>query len=438
MTAASLPPLSPQAYDIASTDDTLARMVDDFRRLGDTYRVYAPGRKSETWVVHDPEDVKRILVGNHRNYTKGLGLDRVKILLGNGIMVSEGEFWRRQRRMLQPLFHRRVIERFAAVIDEENERLLARWRREAATDGIVDVTTGTSELALAIVLRALFGTDLERMGGSDWLADTAARNPFRIVTQMPERNLEFAYRFRSLAKLVREIVRRRRDHDETHDDYIAMLMAARDRDSGEAMDERELVDEILTLVVAGHETTAASLNATWWLLSRHPQDVARLEAELAALPDAWVPDYAASESLPWTRCVLQEALRLYPAGWLLTRRSIDADTLGRFPLPPGTDVLLSPYLVHRHPAHWDEPEAFRPERFLPAAVEARHPYAYFPFAVGPRHCIGENFAMFEMTLHLAKIARRCRLHYVDEAPIRWEALVNLRTRNNLRFRLEPR
>jgi cytochrome P450 len=438
MTAAPLPPLSPQAYDIAATDDTLARMVDDFQRLGDTYRVHAPGRRADTWVVHDPEDVKRILVGNHRNYTKGLGLDRVKILLGNGIMVSEGELWRRQRRLLQPLFHRRVIERFGAVIDAENDRLLARWQREAAADGIVDVTAGTSELALAIVLRALFGADLERLGGGDRHTDGAAGHPFGVLTRMPERNLEFAYRFRSLAKLVRDVLARRRACDETHDDYIAMLMAARDKDSGATMNERELVDEILTLLVAGHETTAATLNAAWWLLSRHPEAEARLAAELAPLPDAWRPDPASTGSLPWTRAVLQETLRLYPPGWLLTRRSIEADTLGGFPVPPRTDVLLSPYLVHRHPLHWDEPEAFRPERFLPGAAGTRHPYAYFPFAVGPRHCIGENFAMYEMTLHLAKIARRCRLRHIDDAPTEWEALVNLRTKNNLRFRLEAR
>jgi enediyne biosynthesis protein E7 len=185
MTAASQPPLSLQRYDIASTDDSLARMVDDFRDLGDTYRVHAPGRRFDTWVVHDPDDVKRILVGNHRNYTKGLGLDRVKILLGNGIMVSEGEFWKRQRRMLQPLFHRRIVERFVTVIDAENERLLSAWRRAAAADEPVDVTADSSELALAIILRALFGTDLERLAGADWPSDRATSNPFRVVTQSP-------------------------------------------------------------------------------------------------------------------------------------------------------------------------------------------------------------------------------------------------------------
>jgi enediyne biosynthesis protein E7 len=237
---------------------------------------------------------------------------------------------------------------------------------------------------------------------------------------------------------VREVVQRRRSGNEAHFDYIAMMMAARDKETGESMNERELVDEIMTLVVAGHETTAATLNAIWLLLSSNPAAEAKLGAELAALPDPWLPSYADIETLGYTQCVIKEALRLYPPGWLLTRRPIEADTLGGYDLPPKTDVILSPYLVHRHPAHWDEPEAFRPERFAPEAVEARHPYAYFPFAVGPRHCIGENFAMYEMTLHIAKIARHFRLRHIDEGPIQWEALVNLRTKNNLRFRLEPR
>ena len=438
MTAQPLPPLSPQAYDIASTEDSLARMVVDFSRLGDTYRVFAPGRRSETWVIHNPDDIRRVLVTRHRNYTKGIGLDRVKILLGNGIMVSEGGFWRRQRRMLQPMFHRRVVEQFARVILEENERLLSSWRRSAAAGEPVDVTTATSTLALAIILRALFGTDLEHLAGSDWMSDPAARNPFCVVTQMPERNLEFACRFRSLAKLVHALIEGRRAQREEHFDYLAMLMNARDGETGEAMNDRELVDEIMTLVVAGHETTAATLNATWWLLSAHAAADARLAAEVAGLADEWLPDYADTATLRWTQAVLQEALRLYPAGWLLTRRTIEADELGGAPVPPGTDVLLSPYLVHRHPAHWDEPEAFRPERFDPGAVERRHPCAYIPFAAGPRHCIGENFAMYEMTVHLARVARRFRLRHLDEGPIQWEAHVNLRTRNSLRFILEPR
>jgi cytochrome P450 len=426
-----LPPLAPDAYEIGADEATLEHMRRDFAALGDTYRVTSPSRGTEAWVIHDPDDVKRVLLSNHRNYTKGLGLDRVKILLGNGIMVSEGALWRRQRRMMQPLFHRRVIQGFAAVIDEANERMLGRWSRLAGSREPVDVTDETSELALDIILRALFGRDLE------WLSARMGGNPFALVTEMPERNLQFAYRFRSLTRLVSELMARRRDGQEEHFDYLGMLMAAQDRETGASMDERELVDEVLTLVVAGHETTAASLNMTWYLLSQHPDAEARLHAEVDARPEGTMT-YQDAEEMTWTQCVLKEAMRLYPPGWLLTRRPIEPDRLGGYDVPAGTDVLLSPYFVHRHPGHWDDPESFHPDRFGEEPAGLRHKFAYFPFAAGPRHCIGENFAMFEMTVHLARVARRFRLHYLDEGPIEFEAQVNLRTRNNLRYRLEPR
>ncbi len=427
-----LPPLAPEAYEIGADDATLERMRRDFAALGNTYRVASPSRGTEAWVIHDPEDVKRVLLSNHRNYTKGLGLDRVKILLGNGIMVSEGALWRRQRRMMQPLFHRRVIQNFAEVIDHANAQMLERWSSLAAADEPVDVTDETSELALGIILRALFGRDLA------WLSEKMGGNPFAVVTDMPERNLQFAYRFRSLTRLVRELAARRRDGAEEHYDYLAMLMSAQDRETGASMDERELVDEVMTLVVAGHETTAASLNMAWFLLSQEPAVEARLHAEVDARTDQGAMTYQDAEDMTWTQCVLKEAMRLYPPGWLLTRRPIEPDRLGGYDVPAGTDVLLSPYFVHRHPEHWEDPEAFRPGRFEGNAADSRHKFAYFPFAVGPRHCIGENFAMFEMTIHLAQVARRFRLRYLDERPIEFEAQVNLRTRHNLRYRLEPR
>jgi len=427
-----LPPIADDSYDIGASGDSLERMRRDFATLGDTYRAFSPARQSETWVIHDPEDVKRVLLSNHRNYTKGIGLDRVRILLGNGIMVSEGGFWRRQRRMLQPLFHRRVIQGFARVIDEANRALLGRWEIEAAAGRPVDVTADTSALALEIILSALFGQDL------GWLGARGESSPFAVVIEMQQRDLRFAYRFRSLTRLVAQLIARRRDEPEEHHDYLAMLMEARDKETGERMGERELIDEVMTLVVAGHETTAASLNMAWYLLSQHPQAEARLHAELDPLVPVGALSYEGAEALAWTRRVLQEAMRLYPPGWLLTRRSLEPDVLGGFELPAGTDVLLSPFLVHRHPAHWTEPESFRPERFEPEQVERRHRYAYFPFAAGPRHCIGENFALYEMTVHLAHVARRFRLRYLDEGPLEFEAQVNLRTRRNLRYHLEPR
>jgi enediyne biosynthesis protein E7 len=436
MTAAapanSAPPEAELQFDIGSTDDSLERMIELFGRHGDTYRVYVPARRSYTYVIHHPDDVKRVLVTNHRNYTKGLGLDRVRILLGKGIMTSEGELWKRQRYMMQPLFHRRVITEFASVIAAANERCLARWEVLAGRGEPVNLTDEMSELTLDVVLRSIFGRDLDR------LSEQLGGNPFEVVTKEPARDLQFAYRFRSLTKLVAQLIARRRAEPEDHFDYVAMLMDARDKETGQPMGERELIDEVMTLIVAGHETTASGLNWTWYLLSQHPQVEARLHAELDAVPEWAAPALAQMETLPYAQQVVNEALRLYPPGWLLSRRTVDADVLGGYPVPPGTNVLLPLYLLHRHPRYWNNPEAFDPARFAPEHEAERPRFAYMPFAAGPRHCIGETFALYEMLVHLYKVARRYRLVYVPDKPLELEAQINLRTRYPLHMRLEAR
>ncbi|HEY1873425.1 MAG TPA: cytochrome P450 [Steroidobacteraceae bacterium] len=426
------PPEAELQFDVGSTDDSLERMIELFARHGDTYRVFVPSRRSYTYVIHHPDDVKRVLVSNHRNYTKGVGLDRVKILLGKGIMTSEGELWKRQRYMMQPLFHRRVITEFAGVIARANDRWIERWEGLAQRGELINLTDEMSELTLEIVLRSIFGRDLDR------LSQQLGGNPFEVVTKEQSRDLQFAYKFRSLTKLVAQLIAQRRAVAEDHFDYVAMLMNARDKESGEPMGERELIDEIMTLIVAGHETTASGLNWTWYLLSQHPQVEARLHAEIDAAAHVPAPTLSEMETLRYTRQIIDEALRLYPPGWLLSRRTIDADALGGYPVPAGTNVLLPLYLLHRHPHFWKNPEAFDPERFAPEHEAERPRFAYMPFAAGPRHCIGETFALYEMLVHLYKVARRYRLRYVPDKPLELEAQINLRTRYPLRMRLEAR
>jgi cytochrome P450 len=356
----------------------------------------------------------------------------VKILLGNGIMTSEGELWRRQRYLMQPHFHRRVVSGFATLVGAANDRILERWQQKAARGEAINVTDEMSELTLEIVLGSIFGRDLEA------LAKAAGGNPFEILTREPARDLKFAYRFRQLAKLVGELARRRWSGGEEHFDFLALLMDARDKESGDAMSERELIDEVMTLIVAGHETTASGLNSAWYLLSQHPDAAARLQAEIAATPELAAPAPPDLEALPYLQNVVAEALRLYPPGWLLSRRAIAPDVLAGYELPAGADVLFSPYLLHRHPAFWTEPLAFRPERF-DAAHEAERPrFAYMPFAAGPRHCIGETLALYEMHVHLYKVARHHRLEFTPDGPLELEAQINLRTRHPLHMRLERR
>src|ERR1700691_1171231 len=431
MHTTATPPGPPEGYDLGGSDETLSKLRGYFAQYGDVYRVFAPARGVYDYVINHPDDIKHVLLSNHRNYTKGQGMDRVKILLGNGIMTSEGDFWRRQRRMMQPSFHRRVIDQFSILIREVNDKFIARWAEKAARAEPVNLSDDASELTLEIVLRSIFGTDLAR------LESQLGANPFEVVAKEQNRDLKFAFRFRSLTKLVAELINRRRREPEEHFDFLSMLMATRDRETGEAMSDKEMIDEVLTLIVAGHETTAAALTWTWYLISQHPDTAARLQTEADACSDGTL-GLDAAESLQFTHQVLQEALRLYPPGWLITRRTLEADELGGYSIAPRTDVFISPYMLHRHPAFWSEPEEFRPERFAGADAEERHRFAYIPFAVGPRHCIGENLAMFEMLVHVQAMSRRFRLTRANDEPIELEAQINLRPRSNLMMKVNLR
>jgi len=432
MQTLALPPGPAEGFDLGGSDESLARLRRYFAEFGDTYRVFAPARGVYNYVINHPDDIKRVLLSNHRNYTKGEGMDRVKILLGNGIMTSEGDFWRRQRRMMQPAFHRRVIDQFSALIREVNDKFAARWAEKAARAEAINLGDDTSELTLEIVLRSIFGSDLAR------LETQFGANPFQVVAKEQNRDLKFAFRFRSLSKLVAELIERRRRIPSEHFDFLSMLMATRDRESGAPMSDKELIDEVLTLIVAGHETTAAALTWTWYLVSIHPDTGERLHEEADRTGSEGTLGLDAAESLQFTHQVLQEALRLYPPGWLLTRRTLEADELGGYTVAPRTDVFISPYVLHRHPAFWSEPEEFKPERFAGADAEERHRFSYIPFAVGPRHCIGENIAMFEMLVHVHAMSRRFRLTRAGNEPIEIEAQINLRPRSELMMNVETR
>jgi cytochrome P450 len=432
MQTTATPPGPTEGFDLGGSDESLARMQAYFAQFGDIYRVFAPARGVFNYVINHPDDVKRVLLSNHRNYTKGLGMDQVKILLGNGIMTSEGDFWRRQRRMMQPAFHRRIIDQFTALIGEVNAKTMERWAAKAAAGEAVNVTDDASEMTLEIVLRSIFGTDLAR------LERQMGVNPFAVVAKDQNRDLKFAFRFRSLGRLVGELIERRRREPDEHFDFLAMLMATRDRETDEGMSDRDMIDEVLTLIVAGHETTAASLAWTWYLISQNAAVAEGLRAEADAVPDGRALGLEAAETLCYTHQVLQESLRLYPPGWLFTRRTLEADELSGYAIPARTDVFICPFLLHRHPAYWDRPEQFRPERFAEADVEERHRFSYIPFSVGPRHCIGENMAMFEMLVHVQQASRRFRLTRAGTEPIELEAQINLRPRSNLMMTVEAR
>lgn len=437
MAQGHLAPGPDQGYDLDANDETLPVLQQLRSQFGPICRVPSLTRAGDGLVIHDPDDIRRVLLTNRGNYVKGAGLERVRVLLGNGLIVSDGDLWARQRRMIQPAFQGQATRGFAPVVEQVNADLLTRWSAHADSGEPIDLTHELSSVALEIVLRALFGPDFDR------LVETEGGSPFDLLTEESRRDLQFAARFRGLARFVRAIIDARRQEARVESDWLSMLMQARDKASGEPMPDRALLDEVMTLIVAGHETTASTLNWTWYLLSRHPEAEAALHAAIAqAAPAAAVhPDQPLATpfaSADHVEQVLQEALRMYPPVWLFSRRAMQDDTLGGYHVPAGTDIFICPYLLHRDTAQWERPEEFLPARFMPDAAAGRHRFAYLPFSAGPRFCVGAGFAIAEMAMHLTMVAERFRLVLVDAEPAEAEFQINLRTRHPLRMRLVSR
>ncbi len=424
------PPGPYEAFDLERGEHKLQHIQSLWQRYGDCYRVRAASRPADTWVVTHPDWVRRILVSNHRNYTKGIGIERVRLLLGNGLMTSEGERWRRQRRMLQAAFHKPRIELFFPVYYQQAQTLAARWLAAADSGQPVNVTEAVSETTLNAVLEALFSEDLRGF------ADAAGRSPFQLVADERQRDVQFAVRFRALSQPILAVIEARRREQRFPPDLLSHCLLARETGSGEPMNDRQLVDELLTLIVAGHETTAAALSWVWHVLALHPDSFRQVQAACRAVNLQRVPGWDTLARLPFIAQVIKEALRLYPPGWLYTRRALQADRLGDYVVPAGTDVFICSWLLHRHPAYWEQPDEFRPERFLPANAVQRHRYVYLPFSAGPRHCIGESFAMAEMMIHLAVLASHVQPQPPGERAVELEAEVNLRPRTPLYLRFQ--
>ena len=396
------------------TQDLLEWMIDQFNRFGDIYKASVCG--TEVYMVNDPRYADHVLRGNWQNYTKGLAIKRVRMLLGNGLMVSEGALWKVQRQMIQPAFHHEMICALIDVIEAANLVLLDKWRRAARNGEEVNVTRDISHMTLKVVLASIFGEDYEQVAPH-----------FEGLFDESVRNLRFVEGFRPVRKVVLDVAIQRREGSSRRD-ILSILMMARDKTSGQPMASNQLVNEIITLVVAGHETTASSLNWVWYLLSQHPEVEDKLLTELNTLSGRSFPSPADMPKLSYARQILDETLRLYPAGWLMTRKAFKEDQLGQYFVPSGTEVYISPYLIQRHPEIWEKPDEFDPDRFEPGRSRERHPMAMLPFSAGPRRCIGEALARVEMQMHLVIIAKHLRLRCNGMQRVQLETGVNLRNK----------
>lgn len=397
------------------------------------------GPASEVLVSH-PDSVREVLVGKQRAFAKGRALQVARRVIGNGLLTSEGELHRRQRRLMQPLFAHRHVGAYAAAMTACADALQARWR----PGEVRDIHAEMARLTLTIVGRTLFDADVEGEAheiGEALTVSLEAVNrlvypfgPWLERLPLPSRRRFEEARRRLDATIYRLIDERRRASREEGGDLLSLLLAARDAEGG--MTDEQVRDEAMTIFLAGHETTAVWLTWTWYLLSQHPEVEARLHAELDFVLGGRLPEPADLPHLPLAERVLREALRLYPPVWLVGRRAlVDVEIAGRR-LPAGTVVLASQWIVHRDPRWWRDPLRFDPDRW--SRPDDRPDYAFFPFGGGARTCIGEGFAWLEAKLALATIASRWRLRLAPGQRVRTRPRITLRPGGGMPMLLERR
>jgi len=399
------------------------------------------------YFVNDAEYVKRILLDNLANYPKSVTYrNNLRPFLGDGLLISEGDFWKRQRRLAQPAFHLRRLKALAATMADCAARMAQGWEQGK----VVDVTPMMNAVTMEIVAKTLFGADVKSdipvvAESMRALGEESGRIRPTAFFDLPEfitrpRGRRFAEAVGALDAIINRIVAQRRAEiekgDAARDDLLSMLLEARDEENGQGMTDRQLRDELVTLFLAGHETTAVSLAWTFHLLAQNPAAEAKLHAEVdAVLAEKAAPDFDDLERLPYTRMVAEEAMRLYPPAYVFSRRALADDQLGPWRMPAGAHIVISPYALHRRPDYWDEPEAFKPERFAADAPSDRPKHAYLPFGGGPRICIGNSFAMMEHAIVLATATRRWRLASIPGRVVRTEPRITLRPRGGLPMRL---
>jgi cytochrome P450 len=422
--------------------DPLRFFLETAQAYGDVVR-YRMGRRLGFFFGH-PDQIRDVLVTHQHSFMKGRGLQWAKHFLGEGLLTSEGEFHRRQRRLSQPAFHPQRLQTYGAVMSEYAVRARERWQAGAE----LDLHREMMALTMAVVGKTLFDADVEGE------ADEIGASLSAIIALFPRFSLPGAgiihflplpsnFRFfRARTRLdatIYRMISERRGSEGDRGDLLSMLLLARDEEGdGGGMTDRQLRDEVMTLFLAGHETTANALAWTFYLLSQHPRAETRLHAELDAVLGGRPPSAEDIRELRYTEQVFAESMRLYPPAWGVGRRALRDQPIGGTLVPKGAFVVLSPYVTQRDPRFFPDPEAFDPLRFTPEAHAARPKFSYFPFGGGARQCIGERFAWMEGVLLIAAIAQRWRLRLVPGQRVEPQALITLRPRHGVRMRVERR
>jgi cytochrome P450 len=430
---------------MASRDSTqtLMRWARDY---GDV--VYYRFFNLDVYVLFHPQHVEQVLLGKTGNFVKGITSRANPELFGNGLLTSDGDFWRRQRKLSNPAFHRASLVRYAEITVEEAARLLEAWKNEETRN----IHNDMMNVTLRIVLRSLFGSELgENMRIIEPALDAIMVSSsgfhsiaFYLGIPTPTRKRHFRA-VAELDRIVYALIARGREKlkgaeanaDGGAKDLLTLLLTARD-DDGNSMSDQQLRDEVITLLLAGHETTALNLSWTWYLLAQHPEVEEKLHAELDAVLAGRPPSASDLPKLQYTDRVIREALRLYPPAWRVFRRTEEPFKAGDYLLPAGSNIVLSQWVTQRDPRWFSEPDRFNPDRWAEEAAAKLPRFAYFPFGGGPRVCIGAGFAMMEATLLLATIAQRYRMRLTTNQRIKPLASITLRPKNGIRVELQQR
>ena len=409
------------------------------RTHGDVFKLnYTPW--FEWYFVAHPDNVERVLHGNYKNFPKGILWSRLKAVLGDGLLTSDGDKWQHHRRAVQTHFHRKYYNEYSDAMLPSIARMKTRWQKKIGQS--FDITGEMMRLTLCNASVSLFGLDLDDQAdkiGDDlaYALDYVHAGVFRPLNSRAR--AKFNRSMRGLNLQIKRIIEKRRhlEDGEEPQDLLQTLLTLQGTD-GNKLTPRQLHDEMMTFIFTGHETTAIGLSWMWYLLSLHPQAAARLHEEVDRVLDGRAPTHDDLPNLPYTKMVFQEAMRLYPPVWGVARQTVKDEEIGGFHVPANRVISVFPYVTHRHPDFWPNPEAFEPERFTPENSVGRPKYAYFPFGGGARQCIGNQFAMHEAILVTASVAQSYRLDVVPGHPVEAMSATTLRPRHGILMTLHER
>ena len=416
--------------------DKFTMQMNMLKKMGSIYK-FNVGRHEIIYLA-EPTYIRHMLQTNYKNYVKNFFYDELKVILGKGLVTSEGEYWRKHRKMIQPAFHHKQIRQFQQIMVDSTKKLILQWEKYALEKTPVNIEYDMRDLTLEIVVKCLFSQDTNIFSKDASYAVNIvlewSKKRMESFVKMPKwipakSNREFHEAFSFLQSVIKNIIQNRRKMNSRPDDLLTSLVELTDEESNVGMDDQQLFDEILTLFIAGHETTAHTMVWTWYLLSLHPQVREKLQNELDSV---FTGNKFSSDMIPhlqYCKMVIQESMRYIPSVWGIGREALEDDTIDGFVIPKGATVGVSIFQMHHQPDYWENPEGFDPERFHPDIVNNLNKWVYMPFGAGPRMCIGNAFAMMESQIILSIISKQFQLNLRREIPVEFESGITLRPKN---------